>query len=120
MQKEQEKIREVVAAYVEGFNRGDRDALLGAFHDRGVSAGFVGAGLQWDSAADFADFCAEAAPDPHGPIPDWEIETLVVSGRTAVAVVLDRWGDRRFRDSLTLLRFDDGWRIVFKTFDGLG
>jgi hypothetical protein len=47
------------------------------------------------------------------------METLVVSGQTAVAVVLDRWGSREFRDSLTLLKDDGRWQIVFKAFQNL-
>ncbi len=113
------KIREVIAAYVEGFNWGDREALLRAMHPSAVSAGFVDGALQWDSAVDFADFCAASAPNPDGPVPAWEVESLTISGRTAAAVVRDRWDDRQFRDSLTLLRFDEGWRIAFKAFHGL-
>jgi hypothetical protein len=105
--------------YVSGFNRGDRALLMKAFHPRFISSGFVDGQLQWDRAEDFAEFCATAAPDPDGPIPKWEIETLVVSGQTAVAVVLDRWGSRKFRDSLTLLKHEGRWQIVFKAFHGL-
>lgn len=113
-------IRAVIEAYVIGFNRGNKDLLRQAFHPRFVSSGFVDGALQWDGAEEFADFCAEAAPDPEGPVPDWEIESLVVSGPTAVAVVRDRWGDRRFRDILTFLKDQGRWQIVFKAFHGLG
>ena len=120
MTEEETEIRAVVVRYVSGFNRGDKALLKSAFHPRFVSSGFVDGQLQWDTAENFADFCAKAAPDPDGPIPDWEIETLSVSGQTAVAVVLDRWGTRRFRDSLTFLKDQGRWQIVFKAFDGLG
>ena len=113
-------IQAAIEAYVTGFNRGSKDLLRNALHPRFVSSGFIDSALQWDSAEDFADFCAEAAPDPDGPIPVWDIETLVVSGPTAVAVVRDKWGDREFRDILTLLNDEHGWRIVFKAFHGLG
>lgn len=89
-------------------------------HPRAVSSGFVDGILQWDSAEEFAEFCAKAVPDLDGEVPAWAIETLVVSGRTAIAVIRDQWGNRRFRDSLTLLRIDDRWLIVFKAFHGLG
>lgn len=120
MVTDEEQIAHVIKNYVEGFNRGDKAKILNAFHPRGVSSGYVGEALQWDSAEDFAEFCAGAAPDPDGAVPPWEIEALHVSGRTAVAIVQDRWGSRMFRDSLTLIRGDDGWRIVFKAFDPLG
>lgn len=113
------RIRTVIDTYVTGFNRGSRELLLQALHPRFVSTGFFGGELQWDSAEAFAAFCEEAAPDPDGPVPDWRIETLVVSGQTAVAVVHDRWGSRQFRDSLTLLNDEGRWQIVFKAFDSL-
>ena len=119
MDEEEGRIRAVVDDYVTGFNRGDRDLLLQALHPRFVSAGFYRGELQWDGAEAFATFCAEAAPDPDGPVPAWRIETLAVSGQTAVVVMRDSWGCRQFRDSLTLLKDGGRWQIVFKAFDNL-
>ena len=120
MNEDERKIRAVVDTYVTGFNRGERELLLQALHPRFVSSGFFQGALQWDSAKEFASFCAEAAPDPDGPIPEWKIETLVISGQTAVAIVRDTWGSRQFRDSLTLLKDGGRWQIVFKAFHNLG
>jgi len=120
MTEDEREIQDVVKRYITGFNRGSKELLLEVLHPRFISTGFVDGALQWDSAEDFAAFCEHAAPDPEGPIPDWRIETLVISGDTAVTVVHDRWGSRRFRDSLTLLKDQAGWRIVFKAFHGLG
>ncbi|MBT8418412.1 MAG: nuclear transport factor 2 family protein [Silicimonas sp.] len=119
MEIDESDIRSVLNAYVSGFNRGDKDLLVQAFHPRFVSSGFVDGELQWDSGEEFAEFCEEAAPDPEGPIPDWHLEHLTVSGKTAVAIIRDQWGDREFRDSLTLLKDGGRWRIVFKAFHGL-
>ena len=116
MDDEEDEIRAVVDLYVTGFNQGNKKLLMQAFHPRFVSAGFVDGKLQWDNAEEFAEFCEEAAPDPEGPIPGWEIVTLTVLGATAVAVIHDRWGSRRFRDCLTLLKDDGRWQIVFKAF----
>ena len=120
MDEEERQIRAVVDRYVTGFNRGDRGLILQALHPRFVSTGFFRGDLQWDSAEAFAAFCEEAAPDPDGPVPEWQIETLAISGQTAVVVVRDRWGSRQFRDSLTLLNDGGRWQIVFKAFDALG
>lgn len=119
MNNEETQIRAVIDAYVTGFNRGDKDMLLGAFHRNFVSAGFVGGNPQWDSGEDFADFCAEAAPDPDGPVPEWQMQHLSISGQTAVAIIRDQWGERQFIDSLTLLKQGDQWQIAFKAFHGL-
>lgn len=120
MTEDEEEIRQVVEAYVNGFNRGDKALLLDVFHPRFISSGFVNGQLQWDTAKEFAAFCEAAAPDPDGRVPGWDIETLVISGQTAVAIVLDRWGARQFRDSLTLLKDQGRWQIAFKAFHGLG
>ena len=120
MTEDEKEIRSVVEAYVTGFNQGNQALLMKAFHSRFISSGFVDGKLQWDTAEEFAAFCEAAAPDPDGQIPGWEIETLVVSGQTAVAIVFDRWGARQFRDSLTLLKDQGRWQIVFKAFHGLG
>ncbi len=119
MEDEEKEIRSVVANYVVGFNLGDKNLLMEAFHPRFISSGFVDGKLQWDSAEEFADFCVSAAPDPEGPVPDWEIKSLSVSGATAIAVVHDKWGSREFCDSLTLLKDCGRWQIVFKAFQGL-
>ncbi len=119
MVKAERAIHTAVDTYVTGFNRGDKVLLMQVLHPRFVSAGFFQGELQWDSAEEFAAFCAEAAPDPDGPVPGWEIETLVISGQTAVAIVRDSWGSRRFRDCLTLLEDNGRWQIVFKAFHSL-
>ena len=119
MSNEEENVLSVIEMYVTGFNRGDKALLLEAFHPRFISSGLIDGELQWDSAEAFADFCAEAAPDPNGPVPDWEVKSLNVSGATAVAVVHDQWGQRRFCDSLTFLKERGRWQIVFKAFQGL-
>ncbi len=119
MDEEEREIHAVVRNYVTGFNRGSKELLLQAFHPRFVSSGFVAGELQWDGAEEFAAFCSAAAPDPDGPVPDWQIETLVISGQTAVAIVRDKWGSRQFRDSLTLLKDCGRWQIVFKAFHSL-
>lgn len=116
MNQEEHQIRSVIEDYVTGFSRADKPLLMQVLHDRFICAGFLNGDLQWDSAEEFADFCVEAAPDRDGPISDWEIETLAVAGPTAVAVVHDRWGERKFRDNLTLINDGAGWRILFKTF----
>ena len=119
MDKEESDIRDVLNAYVTGFNRGDKDLLMQAFHPGFVSSGFVGGELQWDNGEEFAEFCAEAAPNPDGIVPDWHLEHLTVSGQTAVAIIRDQWGPRDFRDLLTLLKDDGRWRIAFKAFHSL-
>ena len=119
MDDDERQINAVVDSYVTGFNRGDSETLLAALHPRFVSTGFFKGELQWDSAEAFAAFCAASAPDPDVPVPEWRMETLVVSGQTAVAIVRDSWGARQFRDSLTLLKDDGRWRIVFKAFHNL-
>lgn len=119
MDAEEREIREVLDRYVTGFNRGDKDLLLQAFHLRFVSSGFVQGELQWDNAEDFAIFCQESAPDPDGPVPDWHLEHLTVAGHTAVAIIHDRWGSRAFRDSLTFLKDNGRWQIIFKAFHSL-
>ena len=113
------EIHAVVDKYVTGFNRGDKELLLSVFHPRFVSSGYFNGELQWDSGEAFAAFCEEAAPDRDGPVPEWTLENLTVSGQTAVAIVNDKWGAREFRDSLTLLKHDGRWQIVFKAFHSL-
>jgi hypothetical protein len=90
MEDAERSIRTAVENYVTGFNRGDKELLRQALHPRFVSSGFFQGELQWDSADQFAAFCAEATPDPKGPVPEWTIETLVISGKTAMAIVYDR------------------------------
>ena len=98
MDQDESHIREAIEGYVTGFSRADKPLLMQVLHERFISAGFVEGAFQWDSADEFADFCVAAAPDRNGPIPPREIESL------SIAVVHDRWGDREFRDTLTLIK----------------
>ncbi len=81
MDDDEQQIRAVIDAYVTGFNRGDKRLLLEALHARFVSSGFFNGELQWDGAEEFADFCAESAPDPEGPVPDWQLDALIFQAR---------------------------------------
>jgi hypothetical protein len=119
MSEEMTEIQNVIGDYVAGFNKGDKSLLLGALHTRLVSSGFYMGELQWDNAEEFATFCAESSPSSQDQVPDHIIEKITISGQTAVAVVRDKWGTREFRDSLTLLKDEGRWQIVFKAFDNL-
>lgn len=69
--------------------------------------------------AEFAAGCAGEAIGRGDPLPPWEIESLEVSGDTAVAIVTNVWAGLRFRDILTFLKEGHTWRIVFKCFHHL-
>ena len=47
------------------------------------------------------------------------IASITVTGKVATAVIELEYPDMRARDHMSLLEFDDGWRIVVKAYEAV-
>jgi len=107
-------VTETVRAYYDGMLAGDEVRLGRAFHPRACIVGNEGGGLSWSTLDDFIVECknAVAQAGPH----DWRIEGLSFEGDTALVRLGGQFAGVWYSDDLSMLRIDDAWRIVHKTF----
>lgn len=115
-----QQIRAVIDDYFQGLYRSDRVSLERAFHAEARISGWDEGKLIDAPAAKFIDFVANvSAPADDGEAYEMTVESLDIAGSAATAKVCDLYKGLQFTDYLTLLRFDEGWRIVNKTFSHL-
>ena len=105
---------ENVRAYYDGSMAGDEAKLARAFHPRACIVGNEHGELYWatldEYVAECKKFVAEAGP------PEWRIDGLSFVGDTALVRLGNRYAGVWYSDDLSMLRIDDAWRIVHKTF----
>ena len=107
-------VTEVVRAYYDGMVEGDALKLGRAFHPRACIVGNEGGGLTWSTLDEFVAEC-EGAASHAGPY-EWRIERLSLVGDTALVGLGGQFAGVWYTDDLSLVRVDDAWRIVHKTF----
>jgi hypothetical protein len=105
---------EVVRAYYDGMIEGDAAKLGRAFHPRACIVGNEGGELTWSTLEEFAAEC-EGAVSPAGPY-EWRVEHLSFEGDTALVRLGGQFAGVWYSDDLSMVRTDDAWRIVHKTF----
>lgn len=115
-----QQIRAVIDDYFQGMYHSDTDRLWRAFHSDARINGWDEGKLIDAPIAKFIDFIGGvSAPADDGEAFDMEIISIDMAGSAASVKVKDLYKGLRFTDFLTLLRFDDGWRIVNKAFSHL-
>ncbi|WP_431482923.1 nuclear transport factor 2 family protein [Pseudomonas solani] len=117
MEAERQAIEAVVRDYVEGMVRADATLLRSAFQPDSRIVGYFGPDLQWLSPEAFiASLQARGPVVAEGEAPVWRLESLDLTGDTALAKVTDVYAGLDFTDYLSLLKIDGRWRIVHKLF----
>jgi Putative lumazine-binding len=109
-----EAVAETVRTYYDGMVAGDEAMLSRAFHPRACIVGNENGGLSWTTLDEFIADCrnAVAQAGPH----EWRIDGLAFEGDTALVRLGGQYAGVWYSDDLSLLRIDDAWRIVHKTF----
>jgi hypothetical protein len=107
-------VTETVRAYYDGMMAGDEARLGRAFHPRASIVGNEQGALYWATRDEFVADCkkAVARAGPH----EWRIEILSFVGDTALVRLGGQYAGVWYSDDLSMLRIDDAWRIVHKTF----
>ena len=105
---------EVVRAYYDGMIEGNAARLGQAFHPRASIVGNEGGALTWSSLEEFTAECEGAVS--HAGRYEWRIEDLSFEGDTALVRLGGQFAGVWYSDDLSLVRTDDVWRIVHKTF----
>ena len=107
-------VTEVVRAYYDGMIGGDAAKLGRAFHPRASIVGNEGGELSWLTLEEFTAEC-EGAVSQAGPY-EWRIEHLSFEGDTALVRLGGQFAGVWYSDDLSLVKIDDAWRIVHKTY----
>ena len=107
-------VTETVRNYYEGSMEGDEAKLARAFHPRASIVGIEHGELYWASVDEYAAECKEAVAQA-GPY-EWRIDGVSFEGDTALVRVFSQYAGVWYSDDLSMLRLDDAWRIVHKTF----
>jgi hypothetical protein len=109
-----EAVAETVRTYYDGMVAGDEAMLNRAFHPRACIVGNEHGELSWSTLDQFVAECRNAAAQagPH----EWRIDGLSFAGDTALVRLGGQFAGVWYSDDLSLLRIDDAWRIVHKTF----
>jgi len=107
-------VTEVVRAYYDGSMEGDEAKLARAFHPRASIVGNEHGELYWATVAEYVAECKNAV-EQAGRY-EWRIDGLSFEGDTALVRVGSQCAGVWYSDDLSMLRIDDAWRIVHKTF----
>ena len=107
-------VTEVVRTYYDGMMEGDAAKLGRAFHPRASIVGNEGGAFTWATLEEFTAECKGAASQA-GPY-EWRIEGVSFEGDTALVRLGGQFAGVWYSDDLSLVRTDDAWRIVHKTF----
>lgn len=107
-------VTEVVRAYYDGTMAGDEAKLAGAFHTRACIVGTWEGKLDWVTRDEYIAEC-QAAVAEAGRY-DWRIDGMSFEGDTAHVRLRAQHAGVYYSDDLSLVKDDDTWRIVHKTY----
>ena len=107
-------VAETVRTYYDGMMAGDEAKLARAFHPRACIVGNEQGKLSWSTLDEFMAECKGAVAQA-GPY-EWRVEGISFKGDTALVRLDGQFAGVWYSDDLSMLRIDDAWRIVHKTF----
>jgi hypothetical protein len=117
---EEEAIREVVNDYYVGLRDGSVVSLGKAFNDLAVVCGYIETELFEKHVKTLYDYLlAEEPPSKKGDRFTCEVESIAITGKTAVVTLAEHdYLGYDYSTSLHLIRDEAGWSIVSKLFNG--
>lgn len=113
-------IKAVMQLYIDGA-AGDTDKLYTAFHADAQMFGHVGDVRRDMPITQFIEGVGKAEHELLGPNYRAEITDITVTGKAAVATLMEEdYRGCNFINYFTLAKIDDTWKIVSKTFTSTG
>ena len=110
-------IGETIQIYFDGMHQGDTARLRKAFHADAFLFGYYHGEFSRISLEEWmAEVEGMAKPADSGEIFDMRIVAADVTGPTATVKVALLYAGLRFTDYLTLMQFDDTWKIINKSY----
>ena len=109
-------ITRVVQDYFDGMMYGDPAKLRRAFHDDAFIIGHIDDELEWSSLDAFIEFCQLEKQLADGEPYEARIDSIDMTGDSAVAKVANLYLGIWYTDYLSMLERDGRWQIVNKVF----
>lgn len=110
-------IGETIQNYFDGMHLGDTARLRKAFHAEAFLFGYYHGEFSRISLEEWmTEVEGMAKPSDSGEIFDMRIVATDVTGPTATVKVALLYAGLRFTDYLTLMQFDDTWKIINKSY----
>jgi hypothetical protein len=111
---EYEAIANTIQAYINGGQSGRSADMKPAFHANATIHGYLGDDLIAGPIQELFDWVDqnEPATELQSFIASIDLNETVATAR----VELYNWAGHRFTDQFTLLKTDDGWKIISKVF----
>lgn len=106
-------------AYLDGHASGDAARFRRAFADDAQLVGWKDGRYVRRSAADYIAQAASGRPPADEHLRRRWVRSINVTGKVATAVIELDYPSMKALDHMSLLRFDDGWRIVVKSFEAI-
>lgn len=110
------EIADVMETYFKAVYDADVELLRSTFHVECRLAGYRGDETRHSSGESFVDRVTRRPPKDAS---NFRILTIDRAGRAAVAKIAYHYHGIDFEDFMSLLRGDDGWKIVAKVFSGV-
>lgn len=115
-----EAVKAVMQLYIEGAD-GDVAKLNQAFHPDARMFGHVGEARRDMPISQFIEGVSNAGANLTGPKYRAEMQDITVTGRAAVVTLVEQdYRGCEFVNFFTLARFEDGWKLVSKTYTSTG
>lgn len=114
--KERSAIETVIRDYLEGMIYGELDKLRRAMHAQCIVAGHYLGNYDFMPREAFIDQLKGEPPEKPGTPIVFSIQSVDITGDTAIAKVRDDCLGSSFTDYLTLIKHEGQWQIVAKTF----
>ena len=112
------QIEKTLQAYRDCMFESSAAKTLEAFHANAKVTGYMGDALAEISVGDFAGLVESAQPSAKekGETPLFEVLSIEIAGKTAVARVRDEFQGTTFLDTLSLINEGEKWSIYNKLF----
>lgn len=116
-QNDLEQITQTVDHYFKGMYHSDVDRLKKAFHASAFLKGYFQGNLAIFSIEDWLKVIQDTPPPAdNGEAYDMKIVSVDITDNVACVKVADLYKDLRFTDYLSLMKIEENWVIVNKTF----
>lgn len=106
-------------AYLDGHATGQERFFRRAFADDALLIGFKDGKYSQRSANDYIAIAASGRPSRDEHLSRRWIRSINVTGNVATAVIELDYPSMKALDHMSLLKFDDGWKIVVKTYEAV-
>jgi ketol-acid reductoisomerase len=107
-------VEETVGKYLEAAKQGDTNLMKSVFHEEAKSLGYAGDDLVSDTTASLLTWLEQTGASPN--IRAIVSSVDIVKSMASVKVEIKNWAGDNYTDFLTLLKTNDGWKIVGKMF----